>query len=313
MLALFGLALVVIIIICFIGKKKRELIQKIRAEFENKYGCNLPSYITIDNNDSDNTKKYYYLQFPHWFYYNKNGTKDNRRKNNGIAWGVCRLHLENYTLSCKNPFDMVDYVNYLRDNNGIQIDKNSLEIKKENALLKEQRDLSSKKSIYGIINRFSPNPTDFEEFCAKLYRKMGYKAETTPPTNDGGYDVKIVNDYDNAIVECKCYALTNKIGRPLIQKLVGANQTELADRMIFITTSSFTSSAIKYADEVGVELIDGNKLVEMCNKYIYNDNTSTNTKSKINFSLCAEDFSEYIAEDLLPLVYDMRMSAKINR
>ena len=68
------------------------------------------------------------------------------------------------------------------------------------------------------------------------------------------------------IVECKCYSINHKVGRPSIQKLVGANNIVSADRMVFVTTSDFSSAAIDYAKETGVELINGHKLMDLLDK-----------------------------------------------
>ncbi len=301
---IFPILIFILIVAIARGIQKRKLQQarlQMCKNFEDKYGCTVPQNFHLATTKIENTNNHYKLEYPHWYYYNKDGTRDCRRKDNGISWGVCRLYLGNYILTCKNPCQMLNYVNVLRQN-GVIINKTNLEIKKENKLLKEQQELSSKKSVTYLIDKFSQNPTDFENFCAQLYQSMNYKTTLTPPTNDGGFDIKIENDIENAIVECKCYSLNNKIGRPLIQKLVGANQTELADKMIFITTSDFTSSAKKYAEEVSVQLINGNTLVEMCNKYMYYTAPSSSKKINIDYSLCKEDISSYVAKDLLELL-----------
>ena len=100
-----------------------------------------------------------------------------------------------------------------------------------------------------------------------MFRKMGYTANVTPPSNDGGYDIELRSGCESAIIECKCYSLKHSVGRPLIQKLVGANSVVKADRMIFVTTSHFSAGAIEYATEVGVELIDSVELVKLLRQY----------------------------------------------
>lgn len=102
-------------------------------------------------------------------------------------------------------------------------------------------------------------PEDFEEWCADLFRSKGFKVEVTPKVNDGGYDLYMEKDGISYIVECKCYSDTT-IGRPLLQKLVGANATIRADKCVFITTSSFSAPAKQYAQEQRIWLIDGNQL-----------------------------------------------------
>ena len=47
------------------------------------------------------------------------------------------------------------------------------------------------------------NPEEFEEFCANVYRKLGYKAKITQFGNDGGKDV-ILSDKDNNVIYVEC-------------------------------------------------------------------------------------------------------------
>lgn len=56
----------------------------------------------------------------------------------------------------------------------------------------------------------------------------------------------------------------------MIQKLVGANQTVQADKIIFITTSCFSKEAIQDDHEIDVELIDGDKLINLTKQYFNN-------------------------------------------
>jgi restriction system protein len=55
------------------------------------------------------------------------------------------------------------------------------------------------------------------------------------------------------------------VGRPEIQKFVGALQGQRARKGIFITTSAFTSDALKYASmiENKVVLLDGESLAKL--------------------------------------------------
>ena len=69
-----------------------------------------------------------------------------------------------------------------------------------------------------------------------------------------------------AIVECKCYARNHHVGRPVVQKLHGANATVGAQEMMVVTTSSFTQGAVEYAAQTGVRLIDGPQLLSLCRR-----------------------------------------------
>ncbi len=54
------------------------------------------------------------------------------------------------------------------------------------------------------------------------------------------------------------------VGRPELQKFVGALKGQRADKGIFITTSSFTKNAVDYVAglDMRVVLIDGGKLTD---------------------------------------------------
>ena len=151
--------------------------------------------------------------------------------------------------------------------------------------------------LQNIINQFKDNPTDFETFTARLFQKMGYNAKTTSKTNDGGFDIVLHRNQITTIVECKCYAQDHNVSRPLIQKLVGANQTKNADRMMFVTTSDYTVGALKYANETGVETINGEQLSELIVKYynIKNMDVKVNT---YEWKLDRNDIYNHIPEDI---------------
>ena len=66
--------------------------------------------------------------------------------------------------------------------------------------------------------------------------------------------------------------------------------------MIFITTSSFSSYAVSYAREVGMELIDGCKLMQLLKEYLFLEETS---EININESyLEISDMRSYVPKDI---------------
>lgn len=75
------------------------------------------------------------------------------------------------------------------------------------------------------------------------------------------------NDEMHSVVECKCYPPETKVGRPQLQKLVGANATIHADQIWCITTSGYTGDAILYAKEVGIRLFNGSDLEHFIRSY----------------------------------------------
>lgn len=90
-------------------------------------------------------------------------------------------------------------------------------------------------------------------------------------------------------IQAKRNDVSNTVGRPLLQTFVGAMQD--VQKGVFITTSSYTKEARKYADkqqQKSLKLIDGDLLAELMIKYgIGLEKVQTYIVYKIN-----EDFFE---------------------
>ena len=100
---------------------------------------------------------------------------------------------------------------------------------------------------------------------------MGYggsrkdAAEAVGKSGDEGIDGIIKEDrlgLDAVYIQAKRWE--GAVGRPELQKFVGALKGQRADKGIFITTSSFTKNAVDYVAglDMRVVLIDGDKLTE---------------------------------------------------
>jgi Holliday junction resolvasome RuvABC ATP-dependent DNA helicase subunit len=105
----------------------------------------------------------------------------------------------------------------------------------------------------------------FEELIARTLSGLGFRTELTKASGDGGID--IVAFLDSPIVggrylfQCKRFAPTISVGAPTIRDFYGAVKADLAAvKGVFITTSIFTEQAREFANTVGLELIDGDKL-----------------------------------------------------
>jgi restriction system protein len=118
----------------------------------------------------------------------------------------------------------------------------------------------------------SCSPAFFEKLVIDLLLTMGYggtrrdAGEAIGRSGDGGIDGIIKEDrlgLDAIYIQAKRWQGT--VGRPEIQKFVGALQGQRARKGIFITTSSFTADATQYAAmiETKVVLIDGNMLASL--------------------------------------------------
>lgn len=105
---------------------------------------------------------------------------------------------------------------------------------------------------------------------------MGYggsrqeAARAVGQTGDEGIDGIIDEDrlgLDAIYIQAKKWS--NVVGRPEIQKFVGALMGKRAKKGIFITTSNFTNEAISYVSNIDfkVVLVDGKRLAEFMIDY----------------------------------------------
>ena len=276
------------------AKRKQQRLW--REEFQAETGIQLLADTVIKKLPAPSAYPHFSLRFPRWEYGNRDGTRDKRRTYNGIIYVSSELHVSSWRISMPRPWDMVDLVRNLRQKGY------SIPLCMEEQVKKHQKSgqLSNAEtlSLKDIVRKYEPSPTDFEEFCAGLFRTMGYKAKVTPKSNDGGYDIFLSKGSLTAIAECKCYALDHKIGRPAIQKLVGANMTKQASKMLFITTSSFSAPAEVYAAETGVKLVDGRRLLALVEKHMERPVRKLYGDPDQEYWLTRDDLRKYIPSDI---------------
>lgn len=122
-----------------------------------------------------------------------------------------------------------------------------------------------------LQNVLNSTPGFFEKLVVELLVKMGYggsqrnAARAVGRSGDAGIDGIIDEDrlgLETIYVQAKKWDPNSSVGRPEIQKFVGALQGRRARKGVFISTSKFTKDAIEYIDliETKVVLIDGEKL-----------------------------------------------------
>ncbi len=127
-----------------------------------------------------------------------------------------------------------------------------------------------------LLNIKNSSPAFFERLVVELLVKMGYggtwqeAARAVGQTGDEGIDGIIDEDrlgLDSIYIQAKRWEPS--VGRPEIQKFVGALMGKLARKGIFITTSSFSPEAVSYASTIDfkVVLIDGKRLAEFMIDY----------------------------------------------
>lgn len=237
------------------------------------------------------------LEYPGWMHPKKDGTRDARRAQNSVLRPVSRLRDGDLEIMLPDPFAMYAFVQQLRQAGyDVPMCAEELERNRESAA-RSARHLGRTAggvSAPGPLS-FAGSPADFERFCAELFEDEGCRAELTGAGADGGVDIRLFIGTELAVVECKLYAPGNTVGRPLLQKLVGAQQHERADHAVFVTTSSFTRPAIEYATAMGIRLVDGTALAEMLAR-----SADVPVKSAESVLLTESDIWEGYPSDLRP-------------
>lgn len=107
----------------------------------------------------------------------------------------------------------------------------------------------------------------FEIVVAQAYREQGWHARATGLGGpDGGIDVVIRKNKDIRVVQCKHWD-QEPVGEPLVRQLQGAiNDRGLktsAQAGIFVTTSSYTTSAVEFARRNNIELVDSKGVLRL--------------------------------------------------
>lgn len=134
--------------------------------------------------------------------------------------------------------------------------------------LEQQRriaaDLSNQEILY-LQSRAAPHlmlglhPVEFEQFVLRYFQVVGYEVQETKVTGDGGIDGVLRLAGRTYLLQCKRYA-GNSVGEPPIRDFFGAITKAQAAGGFFVTTSTFTPTAIDFATGTNIELIDGDTL-----------------------------------------------------
>ena len=134
-----------------------------------------------------------------------------------------------------------------------------------------------KASAQGIKHRLEQleklTHDEFEEFIAEVFEALEFQVERVGGSGDDGADLKLTREPARSIVQCKYYK-KGVIGSPDLQKFLGTIHQSGSQKGYFVTTSSFTLSAEKFAANQPIELIDGPRLGEMVRELVGLDRAS---------------------------------------
>lgn len=140
------------------------------------------------------------------------------------------------------------------------------------------------------------SPQFFEQLVVQLLMKMGYggaggKGEAIGKSGDEGIDGIISEDrLGLELVFLQAKRWDGTVGRPEIQKFVGALHGQRARKGVFITTGVFSSDARNYVHSIDprVALIDGEQLAQ----YMIDYNVGVSTDRTYEIKKIDSDYFE---------------------
>lgn len=103
----------------------------------------------------------------------------------------------------------------------------------------------------------------FESLLAEYYRRADYYVEeNTSDGPDGGIDLNLFKQGERHLVQCKQYR-KQKVGVPVIREMYGVLMSEEASSMTIVSSGTFTTEAIRFAQNKPLTLISGEELTQM--------------------------------------------------
>jgi HJR/Mrr/RecB family endonuclease len=107
----------------------------------------------------------------------------------------------------------------------------------------------------------------FEVFLAKFFTHCGYQVDKTPYTNDKGADLIMKKGFSTCVVQAKRYK--KAVGSRAVRDVYAAKTIYQADKAMVITNSKFSRQVVKDANELNIELWDGERLKNKLRSYNY--------------------------------------------
>ena len=111
----------------------------------------------------------------------------------------------------------------------------------------------------------------FEQFVADVWQeRQGWSTEVSSPGADGGLDVmgQPPDGGPKTALQCKRNQEGNKVSSRRVQQYSALrNQWTDVEGVTIVTTSEFTKNAKEMADRLDVRLINGERLVQLIQRY----------------------------------------------
>lgn len=121
------------------------------------------------------------------------------------------------------------------------------------------------------------SPDAFEDFIGEVFEAMGYDVERVGGPGDNGADLVLKRGPAQSVVQCKYYK-KGIIGSPDLQKFLGTIHQTQSQKGYFVTTSTFSLAAEKFAANQVIELLDGPRLADLVRELVALDKSSPEDK-----------------------------------
>lgn len=123
------------------------------------------------------------------------------------------------------------------------------------AYQQRQKISTLKSNLTTIDDLFNLTPIEFEKWVRlHIFEKEGWSVTETKATGDGGIDLALNRKGEHSIAQCKRYR--NTVGEPLLRDFYGTMMSEGVSKGYFVTTGLFSLSALKFAENKPIILID---------------------------------------------------------
>lgn len=99
----------------------------------------------------------------------------------------------------------------------------------------------------------------FEQFIGQHFRAQGFSVIETPEGPDGGIDLVLRKNSEKTYVQCKHWKATS-IGVDKLREFFGVMVSGGADNGFYVTTGRYSAPAREFAEQHGIQLIDGSDL-----------------------------------------------------
>lgn len=117
--------------------------------------------------------------------------------------------------------------------------------------------------IINIEDLLAMSPAEFEHLVAGVFRRLGYNAQLTGKSGDGGVDIEIHGHSKMGIVQCKRY--NGLVGIGAIRELYGTMIHFGVDEAYLVTSGHFSTGSSAFIKGKPIKLVDGHALYKMLN------------------------------------------------